>query len=41
MALQRSNGLLEVEYFPKSNCEIQHADAGYRAPHPTRRDNCL
>ena len=41
LSLECSNSLLEMEYFPKRNSQIQHANASYRAAHPTRRDYCL
>ena len=41
LSLQRPNRLLEVENLPKSDSQIQHANAGYGAAHPTRRNDGL
>jgi len=39
--LERANSLPEMEDFPKGNPDVQQADAGDGAAHPTRSDHGL
>ncbi len=34
--MQGGNALFEMEDFPKSHSQVQHAQAGHRAAHPPR-----
>ena len=39
--LQRTHSLLEMEYFPKGDPDVQKSDAGNRSPDPSRSNDRL